>query len=117
MKQITEQIIQNLSTCKDKNLFHEQLELLKHNGLEYRKSQISFKINKLTKSFSNQISRGIGSIVSFLFAILWFTTIFPYRIIEILIMIIKLPFQLHEHKKIMKDLENHPKFKDLSNKF
>lgn len=117
MKQRIEQIIQNLSTCKDRDLFYEQLKILKHSEIEFRKGQISYKIKKLSKAFSNQAKRGIGSIISLLFAILWFFIIFPYKIIEISIMIIKLPFQLHEHEKIMKDLENHIKFKDLSNKF
>ena len=47
MKQRIEQIIQNLSTCKDRDLFYEQLKILKHSEIEFRKGQISYKIKKL----------------------------------------------------------------------
>lgn len=116
MKETVNQIIQDLTNNKNHPLFKEQLAIISRDEYIYRQNLIKHKWNKIKRSLSDNITRGIGSILSFIFSILWFIIIFPYRCIEILIMICKLPYQCKEHKKLMNMVQSHPEFIKLKRK-
>lgn len=115
MKQTTEQIIQNLKHNRKHPLFKDQMEIILRDEYKYRKSIIKSEMNKIKRSFCDQLTRGIGSIVSFIFAIFWFLVIFPFRLIGVFIKIIKIPFQCKEHNKLVNMVQNHPDFIKLKN--
>ena len=115
MKQTTEQIIQDLKNNINHPLFKDQMEIILRDEYKYRKSIIKSEMNKIKRSFYDQLTRGIGSIVSFIFAIFWFLIIFPFRLIEVFIMIIKIPYQCKEHNKLVNMVQNHPDFIRLKN--
>lgn len=115
MKQTAEQIIQDLKNNINHPLFKEQMEIILRDEYKYRKSIIKSKIKKIKRSFYDQLTRGIGSIVSFIFAIFWFLIILPFGLIEVFIMIIKIPYQCKEHNKLVNMVQNHPDFIKLKN--
>ena len=115
MKQTAEQIIQDLKNNINHPLFKEQMEIILRDEYKYRKSIIKSKMKKIKRSFYDQLTRGIGSIVSFIFAIFWFLIILPFGLIEVFIMIIKIPYQCKEHNKLVNMVQNHPDFIKLKN--
>ena len=110
MNQTVEQIIQDLKKNINHPLFKDQMEIILRDEYKYRKSIIKSEMNKIRKSFQDQLTRCIGSIVSFIFAIIWFLIVFPFKLIELFIMIIKVPYQCKEHDKLVNMVQNHPDF-------
>jgi hypothetical protein len=113
MKQTVEQIIQDLKNNKDHHLFKEQLEIIERDELKFRKGLIKSEVNKTKRLFNDQLTRGIGSVVSFIFAIIWICLVLPFRILKIIVMMIKLPFQCKEHDKLVELVKQHPEFEKL----
>lgn len=113
MKQTVEQIIQDLKNNKDHHLFEEQIKIIERDELKYRKSLIKAEVNKTKKLFKDQLTRCIGSVISFIFAIIWFGIVLPFRLLKILFMYIKLPFQCKEHDKLVTMIKNHPEFEKI----
>lgn len=116
MKETVEHLIQNLKNNSNHPLFKEQFMIITRDEFKFRKGLIKAKLSKIKRSISNQLTRWFGSILSFIFAILWFVFVLPLELIDVLIMLVKIPFQCREHKKLLKMVENHPDFIKLQSK-
>lgn len=110
MKETTENIIQILKNNINHPLFEEQIKIIMRDEYKYRMSLIKKEFNKIKKALNDQIIRCIGSVISFIFSIFWFILILPIRLLKILIMFVKIPFQCKKHNLLQEMVKEHPAF-------
>jgi hypothetical protein len=76
-------------------------------------SVIEDEVEKTKKIFFDQLHRGVGSVLSFIFSILWIFIVLPVKIFGILFLLINLPIQCYRHKQLIKIISSHPEFQKM----